>query len=219
NFAGGSRIMNINHVILIFISLSLTGSPFPLLAEKPTKKAVVSPVEARLIVKQSKYVLPKGRYGNAFRKQIEEETDSDKLPAAPKVNLVLELKNISQKDVMIFPRGSIIYPDLTVKGKGVVQPENLRSISGESSGSSIQPTIAPGKSYRLSISSLNPNGGTAWYYWCEPGEYTITATYTVYTGLPPFPFPEKTKPKGKPQKYTVTTPPIKVKVVLYDNRG
>ena len=113
-------------------------------------------------MKQSKYVLPKGRYGNVFRKQIEEETDSDKLPAAPKVNLVLELKNISQKDVMIFPRGSIIYPDLTVKGKGVVQPENLRSISGESSGSSIQPTIAPGKSYRLSISSLNPNGGTAW---------------------------------------------------------
>ena len=31
--------MNINHVILIFISLSLTGSPFPLLAEKADKES------------------------------------------------------------------------------------------------------------------------------------------------------------------------------------
>jgi len=211
--------MNLNQLLKFLVVFCLTWGTVPLQAEKPTKKAAVALVEARLIVNQSKYVLPKGRYGNAFRKQIEEETDSAKLPAAPKIDLVLELKNISKEDVMIFPGGSIIYPDLTVKGKGVVEPENLQTLSGESRGGSNQPTIAPGKSYRLSIKSLNPNGGTSWYYWCEPGDYTITATYTVYTGLPPFPFPDNTEPKGKPKKYTVTTVPIRVKVVLEGNQG
>jgi hypothetical protein len=35
----------------------------------------------------------------------------------------------------------------------------------------------------------------------------------VHTGLPPFPFPGK-KPEGEPQDFVVTTPPIKVQVVL-----
>lgn len=176
-------------------------------------------MEARLIVNQSKYILPPKRRGKAFRKRIEAETDSDKLPAAPQVDLVLELKNISKENAMIWPKGEISYPDLTVKGPGVVQPDHLKSISGASSGSSIQPTIAPGKSYRLSIDSLNPNGGTPWFYWSEPGEYTITATYTVYTGLPEFPFSDDKKPIGNPKKYEVTTPPVKVKVVLEDKKG
>ncbi|WP_145178913.1 hypothetical protein [Gimesia aquarii] len=176
-------------------------------------------MEARLIVNQSKYILPPKRRGKAFRKRIKAETDSDKLPAAPQVDLVLELKNISKKNVMIWPKGAISYPDLSVKGPGVMQPDNLKSISGASSGSSIQPTIAPGKSYRLSIDSLNPNGGTPWFYWSESGEYTITATYTVYTGLPAFPFPNDKKQKSKPQKYEVKTPPVKVKVVLEENEG
>ncbi|WP_339731548.1 hypothetical protein [uncultured Gimesia sp.] len=211
--------MNLNRFLALFFVLCFSSSVAPLLAENSAKKESppVSPVESRLIVKQAKYVLPKSRYGKAFRKRIEAETDDDKLPAAPKVDLVLELKNISKEDVMIFPRGALIYPDLTVKGQGVVQPENLRTASGESSSSSIQPTIQPGKTYRLSINSLNPNGGTPWFFWCEPGEYTITATYTVYTGLPPFPLPDNTKPKGKPKKFNVTTPPVKVKVVLEDN--
>jgi hypothetical protein len=190
----------------------------PSLAEKPVKKDAPkpSPVEVKLIVKKSKYALPKERHGKAFRKQIEEETDTDKLPAAPKVRLFLEIKNVSQEDVMIWPRGAITYPDLTVEGQGVVQPENLRTISGESSGSSVQPTIAPGKTHRLFIKSLNPNGGTPWFYWCEPGEYTIRATFTVHTGLPSFPFHDDKNPVGKPQRYEVTTPPVKVWVVSED---
>lgn len=213
-------IVNPNRLIIFLVVLCLTWTMVPLLAEKPIKKekAKASPVKARLIVKQAKYVLPKEQQGKAFRKRIEAETDGDKLPAAPKIDLVLELKNISKEDVMIWPKGAIIYPDLTVKGPGVVEPENLQSISVESSGGSVQPNIAPGKSHRVAIDSLNPNGGTSWFYWSEPGEYTITATYTVYTGLPPFPFPDSKKPKDKPKIYEVTTPPVKVKVVLIDEK-
>lgn len=97
-----------------------------LLSQDPDKTqndAKRPPVEARLIVKQSKYILPKDRHGEAFRKRIIEETDSDKLPPPPRVDLILQLKNVSDQDVMIWPRGSITYPDLIVEGKGVVEPK------------------------------------------------------------------------------------------------
>lgn len=183
-------------------------------SDKTQDDAQQSPVEARLIVKQSKYVLPKDRHGEAFRQRIIQETDTDKLPPPPRIDLALELKNVSGEDVMIWPRGSITHPELVVEGEGVVQPDNLRSVSGGSSGTSVQPTIKPGTVYRISIKSLNPEGGTPWVFWSEPGEYSIKATYTVFTGLPSFPFPSDAKPTGKPQRYEVTTPPVKVQVVL-----
>ena len=197
--------------------LILTLATQSALADKQTNQQAqpaAAPVEARLVVKQSKYVLPKDRHGAAFRKRIVEETDGGKLPAAPAIDLVLELKNISQQDVMIWPRGAITYPDLQLKGPGVVEPENLQSFLGSSSGTSVQPTIAPGKTYRLQIESLNPQGGTPWLYWSEPGEYSIAATYTVYTGLPPFPGPPGKEQDAKPEKFEVTTPPVTVRVVL-----
>jgi hypothetical protein len=88
-------------VALVALCLSLTY--LPSLAEELIKKETPkpSPVEARLIVKKSKYLLPKEQHGKVFRKRIEEETGTDKLPAPQKVSLVLELKNVSQEDVMI----------------------------------------------------------------------------------------------------------------------
>lgn len=186
-------------------------------APKSDGEAGPAPVQASLIAKRSKYILPKARHGEAFRKRIEEETDEDNLPVAPAVNLILELKNVSNEDVMIWPRGSITTPDLEVEGPGIVGPENLTGFSGESSGTSVQPTIAPGKTHRISIKSLNPGGGTPWTYWCEPGKYTIRASYVVYTGLPPFPFPDDKRTEGKPQRYVVTPPSITVQVVLEGN--
>lgn len=203
-------------IAAVVLALLLSRTFLQLFAEESLKKDErrPAPIAARLIVKKAKYVLPKEQHGKAFRNQIAEETDTDNLPPPQKVNLVLELKNTSQEDVMIWPRGAITYPDLIVEGPGVVQPENLTTISGESSGTSVQPTIAPGETHRITITSLNPNGGTTWFYWCEPGEYTIKASYKVHTGLPPFPFPDNKKVVGRPQQYEVTTPPVKVQVVL-----
>lgn len=207
--------MPIRFLLLSIFSYQLAAVPLFAWESKVDQTAATKPpVEARLIVKQEKYVLPKDRHGESFRKRIVEETDTDKLPPPPRVDLVLELKNISDEDVMIWPRGLITYPDLIVEGEGVVGPESLRSFSGQSSGTSVQPTIKPGKTYRMSINSLNPSGGTPWYFWCEPGEYSIKATYVVHTGLPSFPFPGDNEPAGKPQKYEVTTPAVKVNVVL-----
>lgn len=211
--------MTFRLAVVVIPWCQLIGSPlFAQDSDKDPHDAERPPVEARLIVKQSEYVLPKDRHGESFRSRIVQETDSDKLPPPPRVDLDLELKNVSDKDIMIWPRGAITYPDLIVQGQGTVEPENLRSFSGQSSGTSIQPTIKPGKTHRISIKSLNPQGGTPWIYWSEPGEYSIRATYTVYSGLPPFPFPAEKAPTGKPQRYEVTTPPVKVRVVLEQAR-
>lgn len=183
--------------------------------KEPEQAELPAPIEARLISKRAKYVLPEDQHGEKFRKRIEEETDAEKLPASQGVDLVLELKNISQQTVMIWPGGAITYPDLEVDGPGVIGPENLTGAYGGGSGTSVQPTIAPGKTHRIRIKSLNPREGTPFTYWCEPGEYSIKASYVVYTGLPSFPFPGK-KPEGMPQRFVVTSSPIKVEVVLAD---
>lgn len=66
-------------------------APVPLLAQE--KNEPKPPVEAKLIVIQSEYILPRDRHSISFRQRIEEETDGDNLPSAPKVDLVLELRN------------------------------------------------------------------------------------------------------------------------------
>jgi hypothetical protein len=187
-----------------------------MLADEPVRQeeSKPSPVEAQLIVKKSTYVLPKKRHGAAFRKRIEGETDADRLPPPPRIDLVLELKNVSQEDVMIWPQGRITEPDLKVEGPGIVEPESLTSAEVEMGATGAQPTIAPGETYQIPIKSLNPQGGTPRVFWNEPGEYTITASYTVHTELPAFPFPDNKAPAGKPQQYTVTSPPVKVQVIL-----
>jgi len=188
-----------------------------LIAEEPAngkRVPAAAPVEARLIAKQVQYVLPAERHGKAFQQRITTETDTDNLPAPPRVKLVLELKNVSNQDVMIWPQGAITHPTLTVEGKGVVAPESLQSFGGSQSATSVQPVIKPGQTHRIEINSLNPAGGTPWFYWNQPGEYSITAKYVVHTGLPPFPFAGNKKPAGKPQRYEVTTPAVKVNVVL-----
>ena len=48
--------------------------------DKPRQVAKRPPVAARLIVNQSTYVLPSDRHGEAFRKRIVAETDSENLP-------------------------------------------------------------------------------------------------------------------------------------------
>jgi len=192
------------------------------------------PVEARLIVKQAHYVLPAARHGAEFRRRIESETDPDKLPPAPAVDLVLELKNVSQADVMIWPRGIIGVPFMTLKGPGVVEPIGLQGGKGGFDATGVQPVIAPGKTHRIAIKTLCPGESGPYAYWCQPGEYRISAPYTVHTNLPPFPFPlgafsgnklpgkklpgkkpqPGKEPAKKPQQYEVTTPAVKVNVVL-----
>jgi glycerophosphoryl diester phosphodiesterase len=224
-FIAGSTISgnlpkNWEHAARVGIDAILTDYPLLLrttlrdLEPKSDQAAAPVPVEARLITKRSKYVLPKDQHGEAFRKRILQETDLDKLPSSQAVDLVLELRNVSKHDLMIWPGGFITNPELEVDGPGVISPESLTTGSGGGSGTNVQPTIASGKTHQIPIKSLNPGYDTPSNYWCEPGEYTIRAVYEAYTGLPPLGSPDDEKPAEKRHRFFVTTPPIKVQVVL-----
>ena len=115
---------------------------------------------------------------------------------------------------MIWPGGVITQPSLKVEGPGIVAPKGLTSFGGGIGITGVQPTIAPGKTYRIPIKSLNPDENPFAVFWNEPGEYMLPASYTVHTGLPRFPAPGDKKAVGKPQEYKVSTPPVKVQVVL-----
>jgi len=172
--------------------------------------------EDTAIVRRDTYVLPKQWQGEDFRRGIREEKDCHKLPAPPKVDLVLELRNTGKDPVMIWPGGSIDEPELTVTGPGIVSPESLEESSGTSAATTPQPVIRPGEKYRIPIESLNPGGFSLDnVYWTKPGVYTVMATYPVWKNLPAhllglFKYPE---PKGPPIKFLVKTPPVNVKVV------
>lgn len=187
------------------------------LPRNPDKANVPTPVVARLIALRTQYVLPQDRHGRAFRTRIMEETVAAKLPPAPFVDLILELTNVSQEDVIIWPKGTITNPDLEIRGPGIVAPNSLVGVSAALPTTRVQATIAPGETHRISIASLNPWGGTPLTYWYLPGEYSLKASYVVHTGLPPFPTPNLPggkKPKEKRRRYEVTTTPLTVRVVL-----
>ena len=179
--------------------------------------ARTAPVTAKLVVRQESYVLPAERRGEAFRKRIREEEQLDELPEVPAVKLVLVIHNTSDEPVIVWPRGGVDEPELTVTGPGMVEPESLRGGSGSSSATTPQPVILPGKKFRVPIKSLNPGGSSfGIVYWSEPGEYQISATYPIWKNLPPhLPalFPQQPKPKGPAIQFTVKTPPVTVKVV------
>ncbi len=174
------------------------------------------PVTARLVAKQKAYPLPAENQTDAFRARIKSETDVDKLPPVPKVNLVLVIRNVSNEPVAVWPRGSVDEATVTVKGDGLVRPDSLQGAGGSSSGTTPQPIIQPGKTFRVKVRSLNPQENFIDNaYWTKPGEYQISASYPVYQNLPPhLPelFPNQPKPTGKPKRFHVTAPPITVLV-------
>jgi len=187
--------------------------------ETGKKEVAKAPVEAILLAKDTPYILPVDQHGEAFRKRIRTETDSEKLPASPTVHLVLQLKNRSRKDVFIHRDGVLTSPQLEITGEGMVYPDSLTEFSGGvsiSGGGHV--IIRPGKTHSIHIKTLQPETDTPTEFWSEPGEYEITATFTVHTGLPPSPTvfaPEKpAKKKYKPKSYTIKSEPIKVSVVL-----
>jgi hypothetical protein len=175
------------------------------------------PVTAKLVVKQETYVLPAQQQGEAFRKRIRAEEQLENLPEVPAVKLVLVIHNTSDEPVSIWPRGGIDEPELSVTGAGIVEPESLQGGSGSFSATTPQPVILPGKKFRVPIKSLNPEGSSVGIvYWTEPGEYQISATYPVWSNLPPhLPalFPQQPEPQGPAIKFKVKTPPVTVKVV------
>ena len=138
-----------------------------------------APLEAVLRAKTAKYALDLGGKSAAeFRKQIESGGDTGNYPEAPKVDLVLELKNTGREEVQVKVFGTENTVELTLKGPGAITEQLKRRITNKLRIAPKTMTLAPGKSVSVPITSLAfglKGSHRAW--WVEPGKYTLSARY------------------------------------------
>ncbi len=131
------------------------------------------------------------------------------LPAPPTVDLVVELKNTSDKAVSVWSKGDPVVLTLNLAGKGAYNLDPPIAMTLEFR---IPQAIAldAGKSHSFPVKQLKSGsrGATHWSYWTGPGEYDLTAT--LKTGVQPV-------PKGAMENdgfgvVTVTSPAFKLSV-------
>jgi hypothetical protein len=178
--------------------------------EKKEPQPANLPVTAKLVAKKTTYQLDLGgKTGDEFRKMLKDAEKSGRTPPAPAVDLVLELTNTSDKDVMVWIGGDPTQIILNLKGPSAVSVSPLRPFTTEFRAP--RPvTLGPGKTTSLPIASLSYGfrGQASQAYWTEPGEYTLTASFT--TGISPA--PPGTKEEAGFGKVTLTAAPVQLKV-------
>jgi hypothetical protein len=170
------------------------------------------PVEAKLLAKKSTYPLDLGgKTADEFRQAIKDAATAGRYPPAPVVDLVLELRNTGDKELQIWVSGDPVRLMLDLKGKGALN-ETLKGIAFPQIFYMPKArTLAPGKSIEIPIKSLQygMRGLANRSYWLEPGDYTLTATYS--TGVSPAPKGSAPAMNGF-GKVALTTGPLKLKV-------
>jgi hypothetical protein len=203
-------------------------------AAEPEDKGKVdppgTPLEARLIVKKAEYVLDrKGQTAEEYQKAATTR------PLLVDVDLVLELRNTSDKPITIWiagdyrqevsqKGGDYVTLTLDLQGPGAVSATVTQRYTRPATPPPTLGKIDPGKSFVLPITSLAyGTHGVATFVaqracWTAPGEYTLTATFK--TAVSPAP------PGSKEAKWahfdgglvTVTSAPVKLKVVEADKK-
>lgn len=192
--------------------------------DAPKPKGKVEPPGAPLaaVLKANKdtYKLDLGgRTAQEFRKFARESSDFNAGgPLPPKVDLVLEVRNTSDKDIQFFTLPDLAEivldlegPDaLTVKHKGFVPFNRLLPKAV---------TLGPGKVFTRPIGSLSHGQRDSMLrsYWLAPGGYTLTVRFLTAV----LPAPEgavvndgRLEPELKGfAEVTVTTPPLTLKVI------
>jgi hypothetical protein len=183
-------------------------------AEKPAKEADKSlPIEAVLVAKKSTYTLDLGdKTAKEYRRKIEADAARDAFPNPPVVDLVLELRNTSDKEVKVQVGGTLNTLMLKLSGPGALEFALRNRITPKFVIAPRTVMLAPGKSVTaMTIKTLSYGyrgiGNRA--YWTAPGEYTLKASYQ--TAISPPPQGTKADPKGF-APVTVTGAPVKIKV-------
>jgi hypothetical protein len=119
-----------------------------------------------------------GKTPDAFRRQLREAAGTDRLPLPPAVNLGLEFRNATNREVRIWVGGDTSELQLDLQGPGAVSVA-ARSGLDEAFLTQKAVKLAPHQPYTLPIKHLvyGTRGAVRYAYWTEPGEYTLTARY------------------------------------------
>jgi hypothetical protein len=188
--------------------------PFTALADDEKSKTEPKgvPIQATLTAKKSEYEVDLGgKSAEEVRKQIRDAREPSHYPAAPEVDLALELKNTGDKEIRIWVGGDQTQLTLALKGTAAVNTEiKGLFLTQELRGPEVV-TLAPGKSHKLEIKKLSygHRGASHRSYWLAAGEYALTASYR--TGVSPSPKDAKDAGEGFGQ-VTATSAPVKLKV-------
>jgi hypothetical protein len=160
------------------------------------------PLEARLTSKKEVYPLSLGgKTPEDFARQI----GRSNLPPAPKVDLVLTLRNTGTKPLTIDAEVSV---RLHVTGAGAMNhPGEIYQTEGRITERKTV-TLAPGKTHEIPVQSLD-RGDSKRSYWLLPGEYTLHAGCFLFVD----PVPEGGERVSDTSGFvTLRAPPLRVKV-------
>jgi hypothetical protein len=153
----------------------------------------------------------KGKTAEEFAAIVKKAKAGDvEPPATPKVDLLAEIKNTSQKPVRIWSEGDPVVLELKVKGPGAhnIAPPLAFTLEFRIPK---EITIEPGESHIVPIDSLRNGfrGRSNFSYWTKPGEYEIQATFKTGVAPPP---PGTTEQDGF-GVVTLTAAPVEVRVL------
>jgi hypothetical protein len=204
-----NRVLSVSYLALVLAAWALADEPKSKDHGKTDPPGV--PLEAKLTAKQASYALDLGGLtAEDFRKAIKVGDDTGRYPDAPKVDLVLELRNTGDQDIQVKMGGTQNVVTLDLEGKGAVSAKLQKQITPKFIIASKPVTLAPGKGESVPVTSLSfgfKGSDRAW--WTEPGESSLAATYK--TEVSPAPKDAKAGPDGF-APVTVTSAPIKIKV-------
>lgn len=194
-------------VVLGTVALPGPGDAIPKAGTEP--RGV--PLDATLTAREATYALDLGGVKpETFRRQIAEGDSTGVYPLTPRVDLQLEIRNTSRKEIQVRFRGTRQIILLYLEGPGAVSVTYKRRTTDRTFSPGEAITIGPGKSQTLRITTLTygvRDGQGA--YWTEPGDYTLTASFRTEVA----PAPPGSKDAGNGFGIvTVTSPPLPIKV-------
>jgi hypothetical protein len=170
-----------------FILIAAVAFFFSASASAEEKKSE-GPVALKLVAKTDKYKFDGGGKTPAeYKKELEDIAAKSKkgglvrAPKPPAVDLVLQLTNTGKGDVTIYVGGdtNVFTFDLS-GGAGVVTMNSGLAFTTDFRLPKAV-TLAPGKSYEIPVKQLSDGsrGMSRFVYWTGPGEYKLSATYTL----------------------------------------
>jgi len=165
------------------------------------KEEAREPIEARLVLKKDKYVLDMGgKTADDYKKAVKAGTDQNPPQlSAPQVEMELELRNTSEKEVKLAVGGTRTFLGFDLEGPGALTYKSDHPHLRWSHFALVAPqvvAIAPGKTHTLPIKSLSslevliPGGralihGGEQAFWTAAGEYTLTVRFHTATNPAP----------------------------------
>ena len=175
-------------------------------------KPAGAPIELSIVCKVSEYELDLGgKTGEEYAKMITAAKEmGGRMPATPKVDLKLVVKNTSDMAISVHKSGDSVVLDLELKGKGAVSAApNLAFTTDFRLPQAVE--IAAGKSVEFPLTTLTSGfrGASKFAYWTAPGEYELIATWKSAVS----PAPEGSDVNDGFGTVTATSAPFKITVV------